>query len=83
MELTRRNFVASAAAATAAMGIAGTAMADESASSADAQSYSQTHEPPTWGVEHMADIDWLGTAPEIADADIVETRETDLPTFAA
>ena len=78
MELTRRNFVASAAAATAAMGIAGTAMADESSSSADTQSYSQTHEPPTWGVEHMADIDWLGTAPEIADADIVETRETDL-----
>ena len=78
MELTRRNFVASAAAATAAMGIAGTAMADENASSTDAQGYSQTHEPPTWGVEHMADIDWLGTAPEIADADIVETRETDL-----
>ena len=73
MELTRRNFVA-----TAAMGIAGTAMADENASSTDAQGYSQTHEPPTWGVEHMADIDWLGTAPEIADADIVETRETDL-----
>ena len=43
MELTRRNFVASAAAATAAMGIAGTAMADENASSTDAQGYSQTH----------------------------------------
>ena len=83
MELTRRNFVAGAAAASAAMGTIGSAIADEAKKESDGtadatQSYSQTHEPPTWGVEHMADIDWLGTAPQIADSDIAETRETDL-----
>lgn len=78
MELTRRSFVASAAAAGAALSataIASTpAIADETS---DTQGFSQTHEPPTWGTAPM-DIDWLGTAPEIADADIVDTKQTDL-----
>ncbi len=80
MEMTRRNFVASAAAAAGAMSVAGTALADTAAdaSAEEQQSYSQTHEPPTWGTEHMAAIDWLGAAPEIDAADIVETRSTDL-----
>ena len=101
MEMTRRNFVAGAAAATATLGLAASAFADEAAEESaeeaseevpaddaaaaepegnpgDVQNYAQTHEPPTWGVEPMNDIDWLGTAPEIASSDIASTLETDL-----
>ncbi len=83
METTRRNFVAGTAAAVAALGIASAALADEAAedgedAGSEAQSYSQTHEPPAWGSLHMSDIDWLGTAPQISEDDIVNTLETDL-----
>lgn len=83
METTRRNFVAGTAAAVATLGIASAALADEAAedgedAGSEAQSYSQTHEPPAWGSLHMSDIDWLGTAPQISEDDIVNTLETDL-----
>ncbi len=56
--LTRRNFVASAAATGAAIAAAhGTALADEA-------------QPQT--------ADWLGVAPQIGDADIVETIDTEV-----
>ena len=78
MELTRRNFVAGTAAAAATLGVASSALAAESSakkdaasatdrSTFDAPSYSLTHEPPTWGTEHIADIDWLGSAPEVTE----------------
>lgn len=83
METTRRNFVAGTAAAVATLGIVSAALADEAAedgedAGSEAQSYSQTHEPPAWGSLHMSDIDWLGTAPQISEDDIVNTLETDL-----
>ncbi len=65
MEMTRRNFVATAAAGTtlaaaATTAVAGTALAEDAAQTAQ--------DVPAW----------LGTAPEIADSEIASTVETGL-----
>lgn len=76
MELSRRNFVAASAATTAALGITGVAVASEGTAGSPASPTAEV--VPHWGVAPIRNIDWLGTAPEVAPADIAEIRETDL-----
>lgn len=69
--ISRRNFLAGAASvsALAAAGLAGcspkTVASDEETAAASNETAAATE-------------DWLGTAPEIAESDIVETRDTDI-----
>ncbi len=66
MELTRRSFVAGTAATAALAGVASTATLAAAPSVAEAKA----------PVEDTSS--WLGEAPEIAESDIVETRECEL-----
>lgn len=69
--ISRRNFLSGAAGlgALAAIGMAG--CSPQTASEAGASS-------ETDAAASSASQDWLGSAPEIAESDIVETRETDI-----
>lgn len=73
VEVSRRNFLAgfAAAGALATAGLAG--CAPKAAGTSDAAEGKAAEE----GTASVAQ-DWLGTAPEIAEADIKETKETDL-----
>lgn len=82
MELTRRNFLKGAASAGlvgAAAGLVGCAPAASGGTDAakgDAAQASGTEFVRPTG--YICDEDWLGTAPEIADADIAETKSFDV-----
>ncbi len=68
--ISRRSFLTGAAgvSALAAVGLAGCSPQTSSSDAEDVSSESST----------SSSADWLGEAPEIADSDIVETRETDI-----
>ncbi len=66
MELTRRNFLTGAAATAAVATAAGSVSLAAAPQAAQAKAPSEDNS------------DWLGTAPEIAESDIVETRECEL-----
>ena len=65
MELTRRTFVAGTAATAALAGVASTATLAAAPQAAQAKA-------------PVEDGSWLGEAPEVAESDIVETRECEL-----
>lgn len=71
--LSRRSFLtgATAAGALAAFGLAGCAPQAPSASKSESASEDTTELANTGS-------DWLGSAPEIAESDIIETRDTEL-----
>lgn len=71
--ISRRNFLAGAAgiSALAAAGLAGCAPQTASGNGSETASSESS-------ATAAASEDWLGTAPEIAESDIVETRETDI-----
>lgn len=67
--LSRRNFLALAGAGAGTVMLTGLAACSPSGSSDSAHA----DEAP-----EVANADWLGSAPEIADSDIVKSKETDL-----
>lgn len=74
VELSRRGFIGgmAGAGALAALGLASCApQASSEAPKGEATAQADT-------ASNELGADWLGTAPEIADGDIVETKETDL-----
>ncbi len=66
MEMTRRTLLTGAAAASAAVAAAGSVTLAAAPQQAQAKAPERSSE------------DWLGSAPEIAESDIVETRECEL-----
>ena len=91
MELTRRSFVASTGAAVAGMASASIALADDKPAGPEGgapeggapeggapvtDSAEPVYTVPV--VNYMCDEDWLGQAPEIAAADIAETKQFDV-----
>ncbi len=87
---TRRGFIAAAGAAALAAGAAGTALADTAGStSTDAAAATSASTGMTFtGNEGktMGEViggTWLGTEPEIADADIAQTIDTDVVVLGA
>ena len=66
MEMTRRSLLTAGAAASAAVAAAGSLTLVSAPQQAQAKAPERSSE------------DWLGTAPEIAESDIVETRECEL-----
>ncbi|WP_244910001.1 FAD-binding protein [Eggerthella sinensis] len=83
MELSRRSFLKGAASVgivSAAAGLAGCAPsasndAKKTAETDPAQASAAVSQRPTG---YMCDENWLGSAPEIADADIAETKSFDV-----
>ena len=82
MDMTRRNFVATAGIATGAVAAgASVALADEAAEEAPAEEAEaeETEDASTTPVPYyMCDEDWLGSAPTIDAADIAETQSFDV-----
>ncbi len=84
---TRRGFIAAAGAAALAAGAAGTALADTAGSTTAAATSASTgmtftgNEGKTMG--EVIGGTWLGTEPEIADADIAQTIDTDVVVLGA
>ncbi len=72
MELTRRGFVAGTAAAAAVMGAASLPAGSAASSAAGVAPRAALAKAPE------KDTSWLGEAPEVAEADIVETRTCEL-----
>lgn len=78
MELSRRNFLAGAASAgvLGVMGLAG--CAPQSAKESDKGSAATGEAASARPAYYMCDENWLGSAPQIADGDIAETKSFDV-----
>ncbi|MBU5404873.1 FAD-binding protein [Paraeggerthella hongkongensis] len=78
MELSRRNFLAGAASAgvLGVMGLAG--CAPQPAKEPDGGSAATGEAASARPAYYMCDENWLGSAPEIADGDIAETKSFDV-----
>jgi succinate dehydrogenase/fumarate reductase flavoprotein subunit len=84
MEMTRRSFVTAAGAVAGAAAVAGSSVAhaseaaDSSAEATETSSEASSASGSSRPDYYMCDEDWLGSAPEVASADITETKSYDV-----